>query len=157
MSNKIAVIRIRGKLKIKKPIEDTMKMLRLYKKNHCIIMPQNESTIGMLNKIRDYVTWGEIDVNTLKLLLERRGKLSGNKRLTEEYLKEKLNSNLDTFTTDVVESKRNLKDIPGLKLFFKLRPPSKGFERQGIKKPYSLGGALGYRKDRINELIVRMV
>ena len=38
-----------------------------------------------------------------------------------------------------------------------LAPPVKGFERGGIKKHFSVGGALGYRADKINDLIKRMV
>lgn len=40
---------------------------------------------------------------------------------------------------------------------FRLSPPKKGFERKGIKKPFSKGGALGNRKNKINELIKRML
>ena len=53
--------------------------------------------------------------------------------------------------------KKELKDVPGLKTFFKLCPPKGGFETKGIKQPYSLGGVLGYRKDKINELILKML
>jgi large subunit ribosomal protein L30 len=38
-----------------------------------------------------------------------------------------------------------------------MSPPRKGFERKGIKISYSIGGALGDRKEKINELIVRMI
>ena len=55
------------------------------------------------------------------------------------------------------EFKKGIKDIPGLKSFFRLLPPKKGFERKGIKVPFSLGGALGYRKEDINNLIERML
>jgi len=156
MQNKIAIVRVRGRLDIKKDIINTMNMLRLYKKHSCIILDKTNSNIGMINKIKDYVTWGEIDDKTFKFLLEKRGRIIGNKSLTEQYIKEKLNITFDEFTRDFFESKRKLKDIPGLKLFFKLQPPSKGFERKGIKKPFSMGGSLGYRKDKINELIQRM-
>lgn len=40
---------------------------------------------------------------------------------------------------------------------FKLSPPKKGYGRKGIKKAYSVSGALGNRKDDINELIKRMI
>lgn len=43
------------------------------------------------------------------------------------------------------------------KKFYRLAPPRKGFERKGIKKSFSVGGALGYRGEKINELITRMV
>tara|TARA_Y100000310_G_scaffold159627_1_gene159228 strand:- start:4938 stop:5411 length:474 start_codon:yes stop_codon:yes gene_type:complete len=156
MQARIAIIRIRGNQKIKKEIEDTMRMLRLFKKNHCVIIKNTPQNIGMLKKIKDYVTWGDIDDKTFKLLLEKRGKLLGNKKLTEEYIKEKLNLNLDTFSKEFIECKKDLKEIPGVKEFFKLTPPLKGFERKGIKTAYSLGGVLGYRKQEINQLIQRM-
>ena len=157
MQNKIAIVRVRGRMNIKKNIDDTMKMLRLYDKNNCIIIDETKSNIGMIQKIKDYVTWGEIDNKTFNLLLTKRGKLPGNKGLTEQYLKDKLNTNFDSFSKDFFDSKKKLKDIPGIKLVFRLRPPSKGFERKGIKKPFSMGGALGYRKEKINDLIQRMI
>ncbi len=40
---------------------------------------------------------------------------------------------------------------------FRLNPPKGGFERKGIKKAFREGGALGYRKDKINGLIKRML
>jgi len=156
MPNKIAVVRIRGKLNIRKEIVDTMNMLKLYKKNSCVVLDINGQNIGMVTKMKDYVTWGEIDQDTFKILLKKRGKLAGNKSLTEQYIKEKLNMGFDEFVKEFFESKRRLKDVPGLKQFFRLSPPIKGFEKNGIKKPYSMGGVLGYRKEKINELINRM-
>ena len=58
---------------------------------------------------------------------------------------------------NIPEFKKELKDVPGLKLFFKLRPPEGGFERKGVKHPFSMGGVLGYRKEKINELLMRML
>src|SRR3989344_2148116 len=156
MPNKIAVVRIRGKLNIRKEIVDTMNMLKLYKKNSCVVLDINGQNIGMVTKMKDYVTWGEIDQDTFKILLKKRGKLAGNKSLTEQYIKEKLNMEFDEFVKEFFESKRRLKDVPGLKQFFRLSQPIKGFEKNGIKKPYSMGGVLGYRKEKINELINRM-
>lgn len=37
-----------------------------------------------------------------------------------------------------------------------LHPPRGGFERGGIKKNFSIGGALGYRGEKISELIEKM-
>ncbi len=155
--NRIAVIRVRGRVHLRKEIEDTLKLMRLYKKNTCVIIKDSEPMIGMLQKVKDYVTWGEINEETFKLLLDKRGRLAGNVKLTEQYLKEKTNMDYDTFSKEYFAFKKELKDIPGMKQFFKLCPPIHGFERKGIKKPFSLGGALGYRKEKINELIKRMV
>lgn len=46
---------------------------------------------------------------------------------------------------------------PSAKKFFSLHPPRGGFERKGIKKPFNLKGALGYRGDKINDLIKKMI
>lgn len=153
----IAIIRIAGKIGLKKGVKDTFKMLRLYKKHTCIVIPNNKTCLGMIKKVHTYVTWGEIDEPTLKLLLNKRGRIIGNKPLTDEYTNKKVNSTTEQFASDVFNFKKKLKDIPGLKLFFKLKPPQGGFERKGIKKPFSLGGVLGYRKDKINDLIKKMI
>jgi len=157
-SNKrIAIIRVRGKKKIKKGIEDTMTMLKLYRKNTCVIVKSTKPYIGMLEKIKDYVTWGEIGEKTFIELLKKRGKLPAKQELSEEYMKEKAKASFEDFAKDFFAFKKELKDIPGLKQFFRLNPPKQGFERKGIKKPYSLGGALGYRKENINNLIKNML
>lgn len=157
MQTRIAVIRIRGRVGIKKEAKDTMDMLRLYKRNTCVVIPNTPVYIGMLIKVKDYTTWGEIDEQTFKELMEKRAKIMGKKPLTEQYLKEKLNISLNDFIKDFFSFKKELKDIPGLKPFFKLKPPEKGFERKGVKVPFSLGGVLGYRKANINELLKRML
>lgn len=43
------------------------------------------------------------------------------------------------------------------KKYFSLHPPRGGFERKGIKKPFNLKGALGYRSEKINDLIKKMI
>ena len=155
--SKVAIIRVRGDLNVRRDNKDTLKMLRLFNKNYCVIVENNDNYVGMIKKIKDYVTWGEIDKETAELLLKQRGRLAGNKKLTEEYLKDKLNCSFNEFVNDFFDNKKSLKDIPGVKQFFRLHPPIKGFERGGIKKPFSMGGALGYRKDNINDLVKRMI
>ncbi len=132
-------------------------MLRLFNKNYCVIVENNLNYVGMIKKIKDYVTWGEVNQDTIELLLKQRGRLAGNKRLTEEYLKDKLKCSFNEFVNEFFNNKKSLKDIPGIKQFFRLSPPLKGFERGGIKKPFSMGGALGYRKENINDLVKRMI
>ena len=155
--NRIAIIRVRGKNKLNCEVADTLKMLRLYKQNGCVVVPSKPTYLGMIQKAKDYITWGEIDEATFKELLTKRGKIAGNKPLTEDYLKSNAKTYFESFVKEYFSFKKELKDVPGLKCFFKLTPPAKGFGRKGIKKAFSLGGALGYRKDRINDLIKRMI
>jgi len=127
-SKKIAIIRIRGTIGLKTGISDTLSMLKLYRKNYCVVYPSTNSVRGMINKIKDYVTWGEIDQETLSLLREKRLEKTKDKKGKE------------------VEKK-----------FFRLHPPKGGFEKKGIKKPFSINGVLGNRKEKINELIKKMI
>jgi len=157
MSKRIAMVRIRKEQEAKKVVRTTLKRLRLFKKNTCSIVTNDPKYVGMIKVVKDYITWGELDEETFKLLLKKRGKLPGNKPLTEEYIKEKTKVDLEEFAKEFIEAKRDLKEITGLKQFFRLTPPVKGFERKGIKIPFSQGGALGYRKEKINELIKRMI
>jgi large subunit ribosomal protein L30 len=153
----LAVVRIKGKVNVKKEIEKTLQLLRLYRKHHCSVLPATEEVIGMLRKVDRYVTWGEIEPNVLEKLIQKRGRLPGNKRITPKYIEEKTGKSLRDFINDVFDGNSKLKDIPGLKQFFRLKPPTGGFDRKGMKKPYSLGGVFGYRGKDINNLLERMI
>ena len=154
--NRIAIIRIAGKIGLNKKVKDTLKMLNLHKKNTCVVIKNGPTLVGMLIKVKDHVTWGEINEPTFKKLLEKRGRLPGNKPIKKEDL-DKNKTTIDSFSKDFIEGKKEIKDFPGLKRFFRLSPPQKGYGNKGTKKAFSVGGALGYRKDKINGLIERML
>ncbi|ACX72077.1 MAG: 50S ribosomal protein L30 [Methanococci archaeon] len=151
-----AVVRIRGRIGVRRDIADTLKMLRLNKVNHCVIVPETETFKGMIQKVKDYVTYGEIDKDTLIKLILKRGRLPGNKRVNEELIKELTGMNVEDLAEKIINGEIKLKETP-LKPVFRLHPPKKGFERGGIKKPFSIGGALGYRGEKINELLEKMM
>jgi len=153
----IAIVRVRGQVCVNPDIRHTLHALRLYKKNYCVIVQNSQVFLGMIKKIRDYVTFGELDEGTFAILLKGRGRITSKKPLTAEYLKAKLNTDFTRFAKDFFAFKRDLGDVPGLKHFFKLHPPKGGFERGGIKKAFAVGGALGYRGAAINALIQRMI
>ena len=137
----LAIIRIRGITGIEKSIKDTLNMLCLYHNNYCVVV--SDSLIGMIKKAKDYVTWGEIDDETYKLLVEKRGE-EYKGRLTDT--KKKIN-----YKKFIVVNNKKYKK------YFRLNPPRGGFERKGIKVPFTKSGALGYRKEKINDLIKKMV
>jgi large subunit ribosomal protein L30 len=155
MSGLITIIKIRGSVGIKTPIKDTLLKLRLSENNHCVVFKDSKVLQGMLFKVKDYITYGIIDKETLKTLITKRGRLIGNKRVTEEFLKEK-NITIDKLVDLFIEDPKKVYSL-GIKNVFRLSPPSKGFERKGIKTPFTLGGALGDRKDKINDLLKKMM
>ena len=149
-----AVIRVRGSVNVKPKIKETMKLMRLNRVNHCVIVPENETYDGMLKIIKDYVTWGEVDIETTELMLESSGKTSGNATFTKKDLKDSSFKTIKTLAKNLSDGKVVMRDIPKLKPLFRLHPPRKGYE--GIKRSFKEGGALGYRGEKINQLIRRM-
>jgi large subunit ribosomal protein L30 len=152
---KLAVVRIRGGIKARSETNRVLKMLSLTRVNHCVIVDDDPPTIGMLQKAKDYITWGEIKPETLENLLRKRGRLEGDKHLTDEIVKSQTKfSSIKEFATAVCDGKAELKAIAQLKKVFRLHPPRKGFK--STKRPVMDFGDLGYRGERINELILRM-
>ncbi|RLE96428.1 MAG: 50S ribosomal protein L30, partial [Thermoprotei archaeon] len=126
------------------------------KRFHCVLVPDTPSIRGMLKVVEYVVTYGEIDKETLALLLERRGRLTGNRRLTPEYLKSIGFNSFEELAEALLEGKVRVKDLPEMKPVFRLHPPSGGF-KGSVKKHYREGGELGYRGPAINELLKRMI
>ncbi len=150
----MAVVRLRGQVGVARKIKDTLAMLRLHKRYHCVVVPKTPSYMGMLQVVKDYVAYGEIDAETLAMLLRNRGRLVGNKPLTDEYIKEKTGySSIEEFAKAVVEGKASLKDVPGLKPVFRLHPPRGGLKN--IKWHYPMG-SLGYHGKDIAKLLYKM-
>src|SRR3989338_9555502 len=142
-NGKIVIVRVRGSIDAKNDIDRTLNQLRLYKKNYCVVVPGNESYAGMVNKVNDYVTWGNIDEETYNLLVDEKGE-EYKGRVSDKKEKVKYNHFL------TVKGKK-------IKKIFRLNSPRKGYGRKGIKTPFNKGGALGYRGEKINDLIKRMV
>ena len=81
--NRIAIVRIRGDIRVDARVKNTMKLLRLYRKNSCTVVPNNKQHIGMLKKVKDYVTWGEIEEKTFNELFKKRARVVGNRQLVK--------------------------------------------------------------------------
>ena len=60
----IVVIRISGMVNINKPVEETLYRLRLRRKYSCVIVSETKETIGMLKKVRNFISYEKIDENT---------------------------------------------------------------------------------------------
>jgi large subunit ribosomal protein L30 len=148
-----AIIRLRGEVNLRPEIKSTLEMLRMHRVNHCIVVPEDEHFRGMIQKVKDYVAWGKIDDQSLAMLLERRGRLAGNLRLTEDFLKEKTAyRSFAELATALNSGATSLKDL-GIKPIFRLHPARKGLKT--IKKTAQQGGDLGFRAD-LADLIKKM-
>lgn len=151
---RIAVVRVRGRARVRKDIEDTLKILKLTRVNYCTIVDDRETYLGMLSKAKDCATWGEVDEKDVATILKNRGELKGGEKLTDSYVKKNTKySSIDAFAKAFVSFRAELQEIPNLNSFFRLHPPRKGYE--GIKRSIKEGGALGNR-GKLKELIYRM-
>jgi large subunit ribosomal protein L30 len=151
-----AVVRVRGTVNVNPDIKKTLQLMKLAKVNHCVLLEEKPSEKGMLQIAKDYVTWGEIEKNILTKLIVSRGRLEGDKSLTNESVKSLTSfDDIDKLSQAIIDNKYRYKDIPSVKPIFRLNPPKKGYRT--IKRSFVRKGSLGYRGKQINKLIERMI
>jgi large subunit ribosomal protein L30 len=90
------------------------------------------------------------------LMLQKRGRLAGDKKLTDEYAQKVGYKSLSELADAIATCKAEHQKLPSIQPIFRLHPPSKGFKGK-TKKGYKSGGEAGYRGEAINDLIKRMV
>ncbi len=152
------VVRVRSNVNVERSIRETMDYLNLTKVNHAVIIPENDQYRGMLQKAKDYITWGEATEATVEKMLAERGRMSGDSPLTDDVVKESTDfKNIQEFAKSVTSGDSTVKDVPGLKRVFRLHPPRGPKGWGGIKRSFVVGGALGARGDAINNLVERMI
>ncbi len=144
MTDLFAVIRLKGQVNINKEIKDTMIMLNLKRINNCNLFKKTKVIDGMLKKSRSFITWGEVSKETLEKLLSKRAREQGEKKLDENKSKEAANKLLNG---------SKLRDL-GIKVPIRLHPAYKGLV--SIKQPFPRGD-MGYRGEKINELLEKMI
>ncbi|MEM3442665.1 MAG: 50S ribosomal protein L30 [Candidatus Bathyarchaeia archaeon] len=152
----LAVVRIRGVISAPREVRETLKMLHLTRNNYAILIDNRPSFTGMLKTAQNFITWGEVSKAIVSELIKKRGRLSGNKKLTDEYAQKIGYKTIEDLAEAVYNCQIEYWKLPNIIPVFKLHPPTKGF-RGKIKKGYRVGGELGYRGEKINELLERMI
>lgn len=145
----IAAIRIRGRVDVRTKINDTMDMMYLKAVNNCSVHQETPSTMGMMQRAKDYITYGNLNQETFEKMLFKWGRINGDKKVTPEYLAEQ-----KTTVKDLFEGKKKLTEV-GIKQPFRLHPPRGGYK--STRKPVTLKGDLGFRGDKINDLLLKMI
>ncbi|MEM0480970.1 MAG: 50S ribosomal protein L30 [Candidatus Aenigmatarchaeota archaeon] len=149
-----AVIRLRSGIKASREVKDTLLFLNLKYINNCVLLPKNPSIEGMLRKVKNYVSYGEINKETLVLLLKKRLRKIGDKKVSEEDLKKYGINSFEQLAEELLQQKRKLKDFPEFKKVFRLNSPRGGLKSKKLEYPK---GDLGYVGEKINDLIKRML
>jgi large subunit ribosomal protein L30 len=150
------IVRIRGQINVNPKIKDTLHYLRLNRVNHAVVLPEDATTQGMLQVAKDYVTWGELDGETLAATIRSRGRLVGDQPVTDAHVKATTDyADVDALAAAIVAGEFQYRDLADVKPLLRLHPARNGLE--GIKRSVQNGGALGYRGQAINKLLRRMI
>ncbi len=137
-SKLLAVIRVRGRVKVRQSIAETLNRLNLKRVNNLVLVNSGDpSRLGMVQKCKDFVTFGEIEKEPLSKLL-------GSKGLKID----------EAAVSSLVSGAKSPKDLK-IAMPLRMHPPAHGYE--GIKKDYKSGGSLGYRSTEISKLVMRML
>ena len=155
MAKAFLVVRISGQADVPYWADTTMRLLKLEKKYRATIIPEKDNTIGMLRKIQHYVSWQEIDIETVKELLDKKARKSGYKKVTNEDITSIGFTSIDELATSLAEGKTSLSKLKPLKPWFALDPPRHRIKRS-TKKLYGQKGVLGYNKE-LSVIVKRMM
>ena len=152
----IAVVRIRGTISASRNVRETLQMINLPRNNYAVLIDNRPSFLGMIKTAQSFITWGEASKETVDMLIKKKGRLAGNKKLTDDYAQKIGYKSLEELSEAIFNCRAEYWKLPNVQPVFRLHPPTKGFKGK-IKKGYAMGGELGYRGEKINELIKRML
>lgn len=152
----LAVVRVRGVAGMSPKAKKTLEILHLTRNCHITLVDNRPSFLGMLKKVRNYVTWGEITKENVLLLLKKRGRLVGDEKPDDAYALKAGYKTLEELADAIYNLEVEFPDLPNIKPVFRAHPPKKGYKGK-IKRQYAAGGVTGYRGEDINKLIKNMV
>ncbi|MFB5611862.1 MAG: 50S ribosomal protein L30 [Nitrosarchaeum sp.] len=155
MAKAYLVVRIKGQADCPYWATTTMTLLKLDKKYRAVVLPAKDNTLGMLNKVKHYVTWVELDASLAKELVDKKARKEGYQKVTASDLKELGFESTAALGTALAEGTATLSKLKPLKPWFALAPPRHGFKRS-TKKLYGQKGILGQNKD-LGTLVRNMI
>jgi len=157
----LLAVRIRGTVGDNPPTALALKSLGMESKFNARVVPANPDMLGMLRRAKDQITWGELEPETLEMILNKRAETSGpgSHRLDEEFAKFHFKiQDLGDLAKRIVAGEVELQRLwrAGVKPTIRLHPPKGGFKKS-TRRPYNSSGELGYRGREINRLAKRMI
>ena len=154
----LVAVRLDGTPTVKHPEETTLHALRMKTRFSAVLLRDTPSVRGMLQRVKDHITWGEAKKEDVKLLLSNRASTAEGLGIGTKFVKENANlSGLTELLSELYSGKFALGNLwkVGVKPVFRLHPPRGGFPRSS-KRPFADGGELGYRKDGLHGLLTKM-
>ena len=148
------VVRMRGTVNVPYWADTTLESLNLAKKFRATIVPESTEYSGMLNRVRQLVAWCRVDNETVKALLDKKGRKTASQVLKESDIPKEY-SNLDKLADDIANDAVVFSKLDGIKPWFALNPPRGGFKKS-VKKQTTQNGILGENNSLI-KLVKKMM
>jgi large subunit ribosomal protein L30 len=180
------VVRMKGTVNVPRWADLTLESLHLDKKFRATIIPENEQSLGMLRKIKEWVSWSSVDNAFVKEFIEKKGRVSSSRLVTATALptiaattdsvgdsdkndnnsgKENTGGNGDSQKSQNIDLDKVASTISQNQLYLSKIPgikpwfalsPPKGGFRKKSKRSYSQNGVLGENKELVS-LVKRMM
>ncbi|MDC8453505.1 MAG: uL30 family ribosomal protein, partial [Candidatus Nitrosotalea sp.] len=115
MGKAFLIVRMKGTVNVPYWADTTMDLLHLDKRFRATIIPEKDNTKGMLDKIKHYVSWQEIDVSTAKELLEKKARKGGYQKITTEDVTKLGFKSTDELAKSLAEGTATLSKLKPLK------------------------------------------
>ena len=160
----IILIRICGTwARIPEEIKNILSKLNLKNLFNAIILFYNEDNYKLIKLIENYITWGFIKKNRIEELLRKRGSvLAGNNEknyLDNNDIENSLGKYGIICIEDIVHELsyegKYAKEVLNYLGYFNLSKKDEGFDKVNI--PFEKGGNQGFRGDKINSLLKKMI
>ena len=160
----IIIIRICGQWeRIPKEIQTILAKLHLKELNNAIILFYNKDNFKMVKLIESYVTWGFINKYMIEDLLRKRGSVTFGNNEPNELNNVDIENSLgklgivciEDIIFELSKETQNAKEVLGYLGYFKLEKNDDGFEKANIS--FEKGGNQGFRGDKINALLKKMI
>jgi large subunit ribosomal protein L30 len=154
----LVAIRIDGTPNVKPPEELTLNSLRMKSRYSTVLLRDDASVRGMLQRIKDHVTWAEARKEDIELLLSNRARTPDGLGLTSKFVKEKSDlAGMSELVSGIHSGKVTLARLRemGIEPCFRLHPPKGGFPNSS-KRPFTDSGELGFRKEGLYGLLKKM-
>ena len=160
----IIIIRICGQWeRIPKEIQLILAKFHLKELNNAIILFYNTENFKMVKLIESYVTWGYINKYLIEDLLRKRGSVTLGNNEPNELDNVAIENSLgrlgivciEDIIFELTKETKNAKDVLNYLGYFKLEKNDDGFDKANIS--FEKGGNQGFRGDKINALLKKMI
>ena len=160
----IILIRICGQWsRIPKEIQSILTKLHLNNMYSAVILFYNKDNLKMIKLIENYITWGYIKKTRIEELLRKRGSVTAGNQEQNELDNAQIEASLgkcgifclEDIIHELSYETKNAKEVLNYIGYFTLSNTEEGFDK--VNKTFEKGGNTGFRGDKINALLKKMI